>query len=304
MPGAGPLASSLPSHGALAAWAAGALIATVALALVMRRRHDALPLLVVLALPFRVPIAAEGRTVNLLVPLYVVIAAGTIVYLLPRARALLAGGARRERAALPDVVRWLLWGSVALYALQLGYSADRVKAAENIAFFYVPFALLFVLLSQVRWTRALLARCLCVAVALAVVFAGVGFVEYARKELFLNPKVVAANQYDNYFRVNSVFFDPNIYGRFLALVMIAVTHGGAVEPHAARGADRRGAARVAPGRPRDELLAVEHRRAAAGARGARGVALGRARHRVRVRGPRWRSARRSCCSRRRACTSG
>jgi O-antigen ligase len=35
--------------------------------------------------------------------------------------------------------------------------------------------------------------------------------------------VVAANQFDNYFRVNSLFFDPNIYGRFLALVMIAVT---------------------------------------------------------------------------------
>ena len=54
-------------------------------------------------------------------------------------------------------------------------------------------------------------------------FAGVGFVEYYRKSLFLNPKVVAANQYDNYFRVNSVFFDPNIYGRFLALVMVALS---------------------------------------------------------------------------------
>jgi len=51
----------------------------------------------------------------------------------------------------------------------------------------------------------------------------VGFVEYYRKSLFLNPKVVAADQYDNYFRVNSVFFDPSIYGRFLALVMIAVS---------------------------------------------------------------------------------
>jgi O-antigen ligase len=55
------------------------------------------------------------------------------------------------------------------------------------------------------------------------VFAGVGFVEYYRKELFLNPKVVAADQYDNYFRVNSLFFDPSIYGRFLAMVMIGVT---------------------------------------------------------------------------------
>ena len=60
-------------------------------------------------------------------------------------------------------------------------------------------------------------------VAEAVLFAGVGFVEYARKSLFLNPKVVAANEFDNYFRVNSVFFDPSIYGRFLALVMIAVS---------------------------------------------------------------------------------
>ena len=61
-----------------------------------------------------------------------------------------------------------------------------------------------------------------------------GFVEYYRKSLFLNPKVVAANQYDNYFRVNSVFFDPSIYGRFLALVMIPLTDRRAVEP--ARGA--------------------------------------------------------------------
>src|SRR6202011_3088278 len=91
-----------------------------------------------------------------------------------------------------------------------------------VGFFYVPFALLFVLLRDVRWTRELLLACLDVAVAEAVVFAGIGFVEYARKTLFLNPKVVAANQYDNYFRVNSLFFDPNIYGRFLALVMVAV----------------------------------------------------------------------------------
>ncbi len=110
-----------------------------------------------------------------------------------------------------------------LYALQATYSTDHTKAAENIAFFYVPFGLLFMLLRDVRWTRELLLRCLGVAVALAVVFAGVGFVEYYRKTLFLNPKVVAANQYGNYFRVNSLFFDPSIYGRFLALVMIAVT---------------------------------------------------------------------------------
>ena len=46
--------------------------------------------------------------------------------------------------------------AVALYALQALYSADHAKAAENVAFFYVPFGLLFVLLREVRWTRELL----------------------------------------------------------------------------------------------------------------------------------------------------
>ena len=123
----------------------------------------------------------------------------------------------------PRGLEWLLLASVVVYAAQASYSTDHAKAAENIAFFYVPFGLLFVLLRDVRWTRELLLACLGLAVALAILFAGVGFVEYYRKALFLNPKVVAANQYDNYFRVNSVFFDPSIYGRFLALVMIVLT---------------------------------------------------------------------------------
>jgi O-antigen ligase len=226
------LATSLPSAGTLAIGLLLALVVIAALVWVMRRYPDAFPLLAVLALPFRLPISTGGRTVNLLIPLYLVVAAGTLAYLLPR---LLGRAASREPApraraeptrlafwSSPRGVEWLLFAAVALYALQTLYSSDRAKAAENIAFFYVPFALLFLILRDVRWTRELLLRCLAMAVALAVLFAGVGFVEYYRKSLFLNPKVVAANQYDNYFRVNSVFFDPSIYGRFLALMMVAL----------------------------------------------------------------------------------
>jgi O-antigen ligase len=198
--------------------AVAALVIIGALAVLMRRRPDALPLLAIFALPFRLPISADGRTVNLLIPLYLVIAAGTIAHLVPR---WLSRGALPRRS--PIALEWLLLGAVVLYALQGAYSTDHAKAAENVAFFYIPFGLLFMLLRDVHWTRELVLRCLGVAVALAVVFAGIGFVEYARKQLFLNPKVVAANEYGNYFRVNSLFFDPNIYGRFLAIVMIAVT---------------------------------------------------------------------------------
>jgi O-antigen ligase len=222
------LASSLPSDGVIAAALGGGLVAVAVLHALIRRHRDALPLLAVLALPFRLPISTDGRTVNLLIPLYAVIAAGVLAELPRRwsARGLAPEPRPTLRSASswlsPRGTEWLLFGAIALYALQTAYSSDRVKALENIAFFYVPFALLFLLLRGVEWRRELLLRCLGVAVSLALLFATVGFVEYDRKHLFLNPKLVAANEYDNYFRVNSVFFDPSIYGRFLALVMLGL----------------------------------------------------------------------------------
>jgi O-antigen ligase len=206
--------------------ALGALVVVGALAFAMLRDPRAFPVLAVLALPFRLPISADGRTVNLLLPLYAVVAAGTLAHLVPRVLPHLGTGGReggyRSRRP-PMLLDWLLLATVALYAVQIGYSADVSKGMQNLAFFYVPFGLLYVLLREAPWTPRLALTCLGVAVGLAVVFAGVGFVEYYRKALFLNPKVVVANEYDNYFRVNSLFFDPSIYGRFLALVMIAVT---------------------------------------------------------------------------------
>ena len=85
----------------------------------------------------------------------------------------------------------------------------------------MPFALLFALRQPRRRGRArLTVACLGVLVVLALVFAAIGFVEYATRHLLLNPKVIASNQLEDDFRVNSLFFDPNIYGRFLALVMV------------------------------------------------------------------------------------
>jgi O-antigen ligase len=228
-----------------------------ALALLVRRHPQSIAVLALAALPFRLPVSTGGSTSNLLIPLYLVVGAGALAYVVPRLRggesamdaaAPQDDGARSAappeaeaqaqeesgasegagpkkwgpRALTPRGLEWLLMASVVLYALQAAYSADFSKALENVVFFYVPFALLFALLRELRWTRELVLACLATAVALAVVLAGIGFVEYYRKHLFLNPKVVAANQYDNFFRVNSLFFDPNIYGRFLALVMVAV----------------------------------------------------------------------------------
>ena len=207
----------LRDHPGLAA--AGGVVAVVAvlgLAVLFARRPVWLPVAAVAALPFRVPISSGGSTANLLVPLYLVVAAGAAAYAVPR----LAGRERPEGGRPPGALEWALAATLALYGIQSSYSADFGHALENVVFFYVPFALLFALVARVPWTPKLARVCLGVLVVLALALVGIGFVEYATRHLFLNPKVIASNQLEDYFRVNSLFFDPNIYGRFLAIVML------------------------------------------------------------------------------------
>ena len=178
--------------------------------------------LAVVALPFRVPISAGGATSNLLVPLYLVVGAGALGMVL---RGLRADGKAETsasgRPALP-LIEGLLALVILLYAVQSVYSPYFEKALQQTVFFYVPFTLLFCLLRELDWDRRLVGRCLRAVVALAIVFALLGFVEYETKTILLNPKLIAANDLHAYFTVNSVFFDPDVFGRFLAIVMIAL----------------------------------------------------------------------------------
>ena len=217
----------------------GAVFALAVLAVVavlMREKPRAFVLLAVLALPFRVPISTGGNTSNLLVPLYFVVAAGALAWLVP---ALITGRSGesgppdprvgRDRGTEPPLLAWvdrLLALFIVLYGLQAIYSTSRGTpggfgvALQNMAFFYVPFALLYRLLREVRWTPGLLRGCLAITVGLALIFSVIGFGEYATKTIILNSKLVAANDLHTYFTVNSVFFDPDIFGRYLALTMI------------------------------------------------------------------------------------
>ncbi|MFL5896112.1 MAG: O-antigen ligase family protein, partial [Thermoleophilaceae bacterium] len=209
---------------AIAAGIAGVVV-MVLLARLFMRRPAALPLLAVAALPFRIPVGiGGGRAANLLVPLYVIVGAGVLGYAWERLRPDPFGPAPRiaPRDRRGGDVELALLLAVVLYAVQASWSSDFEQALKNVAFFYVPFLLLFRLLSATIWSPRLVVWCLGVAVGLALVFVGIGFVEYATRHLFWNPKVIASNQFESYFRVNSLFFDPNIYGRFLAVVMAAL----------------------------------------------------------------------------------
>jgi putative inorganic carbon (hco3(-)) transporter len=209
-----------------------ALAAVVAAAWVVGKWPPVLAGAVIVALPFRIPIDAGGVTSNLLVPLYFVVAAGALAFVV--------AGLRGRAPPTPVPVggrapaRWLEWllaGYIVLYALQAAYSPKFTTALQQVAFFYVPFALGYCLLRRLDWTVRLTRTCLALLAGLAVLFALVGFVEYETKTILLNPKLIAANQVHAYFTVNSVFFDPNIFGRFLALVMILL---GAVLLYARR----------------------------------------------------------------------
>ena len=227
-----------PLFGFVAALLALAVVAAIAVAI--NRRPRLLAPLIVLAVPFRIPIQAGGTTSNLLVPLYVVVAAGALAFIVPALRedegfpaAQLPRPSRRDRdrdgqpptppRKRPRLGPWierLLALYVVLYGVQAVYSPDFEKALQQMVFFYVPFALMFVLLRGIEWDRQLIRRCMELVAALAVLFAIVGFVEYATKTIILNPRLVVANDLHTYFTVNSVFFDPDIFGRFLALVMV------------------------------------------------------------------------------------
>ncbi|HSO97777.1 MAG TPA: O-antigen ligase family protein [Solirubrobacteraceae bacterium] len=176
--------------------------------------------LAVVALPFRIPISVGGATSNLLVPLYLVVGAGALAMVLRGLRANAVSPASGRGAV--RVLEGLLALVIVLYAVQSVYSPYFEKALQQTVFFYVPFTLLFCLLRELDWDGRLVGRCLRAVVALAIVFALLGFVEYGTKTLLLNPKLIAANDVHAYFTVNSVFFDPDIFGRFLAIVMIAL----------------------------------------------------------------------------------
>jgi O-antigen ligase len=210
---------------AVAAAAGAGLIAVLILAAVLTRRPGLIALLAVGALPFRVPLPLGSETASLLLPLYGVIAAGAAAaafrWLRPGTTHAAITAAEQETDRRLRYVLLALAGVLVLYALQATYSTDLAQALKNVCLFYVPFAVLLRLLIDVEWTAATLRNAFWLVCGLAVVFAAVGFYEYASGHLLLsNAKVQEANDLQPYFRVNSLFFDPNIYGRFLALTMV------------------------------------------------------------------------------------
>ncbi|MGH3032748.1 MAG: O-antigen ligase family protein, partial [Gaiellaceae bacterium] len=148
-----------------------------------------------------------------LVPLYAVVAGAALAL----GWSLWRGDERRRELGA------LAW-PLALLVLWLGLSAlwtnDPSEAAVQLFFFVVPFALLALTLARLPWSERALAWAAALLVTMALVFAAVGLWQWATRDLFWNPKVIEDNAFAPFFRVNSLFWDPSIYGRFLVVTIL------------------------------------------------------------------------------------
>jgi O-antigen ligase len=196
--------------------------AAVGLASLLLRWPWLLPMATLACAPARVPVKVGGDEANLLLPLYLVVLAG----MLALAWELLHGDGRtRELGPLAwPLAAFLAWAGVSLV-----WSDGARLGAVSLAAFYLPFGLLALLLARLPWQRRWLKALTVELIAMAAVFAGVGIYQWVTRDVFWNPKVIVSNAYAPFYRVNSLFWDPSIYGRFLVVAilvaLVAVLYG-------------------------------------------------------------------------------
>src|ERR671925_392341 len=163
-------------------------------AVLLARRPALVPVVVLIAAPFRPPldfdssnrflvsIADDGRLGRLL-PLYFVLAAAAAALAWRAARGLEAG-------------------------------------ANLLVFFTLPFVALLATVARAEYPKSVPPALAGAAIVLACLFAAVGLWQAATHELFFYaPNLAISNANTDYFRVTSLFGDPSLYGRHLVLGM-------------------------------------------------------------------------------------
>jgi O-antigen ligase len=160
--------------------------------------------------PFRIGFLGH----SLLVPLYAVAlgAAGLLLWQL-------VDGDERTREL--GIASWPLALYLIWIGLSVSWSASVHTAAIDLLAFYVPFTILAISIARLPFERLRVRILYGELVAMALVFAAVGFYQYETRTIFQNAKLNQSNIFEALFRVNSVFYDPSIYGRFLVVALLA-----------------------------------------------------------------------------------
>ena len=204
-------------HRVLAAAAVFAAVFGVVGAWIVLRLPWLLALATLACVPARIPVHVGSTEANLLLPLYGVVAVAALA---------LAWELFGEEPRTRELGRlaWPLALFVGWEGLSFLWTKDVRQGAIELLFFILPFGLLAVVLARLVWSRTWVLALYVQLVLMALVFAVIGIVQYESRDIFWNPKVRVDNAYAPsgwFYRVNSVFYDPSIYGRFLVVAILA-----------------------------------------------------------------------------------
>jgi hypothetical protein len=216
--GLGAYLAPSTSNTRLAAAAVGGLVAAGLGAWLLVRRPWLLAFATLACVPARIPVTFGSEEANLLVPLYAVVASLAVALAWQIVR-----GDGRVRELGP--VAWPLASFVVWTGLTLAWTNDLRKGAIFIGAFILPFGLLSVGFARLPWRGRWLTWLWAALVGTALAYAVVGGYQWVTRDVFWNPRVSIGNAYAPFFRVNSVFWDPSIYGRYLAVAILATLAG-------------------------------------------------------------------------------
>ncbi|MCZ7589097.1 MAG: O-antigen ligase family protein [Gaiella sp.] len=206
------------SRAKLAAAAAGGLVVAIGVALVLGRWPYFLAFATLACIPLRLPVDIGDEKVNLLLPLYAVV--GGLALALAWA---LVRGDERSRELGP--VAWPAAAFAGWSSLSLLWAVDVHRGAIFLGAFLLPFGLLAIGFARLPWRGRWLTWLWVGLAGTALAYAAVGGYQWFTRDVFWNPSVEVFNAYAPFFRVNSVFWDPSVYGRYLTVAILAALAG-------------------------------------------------------------------------------
>jgi hypothetical protein len=189
--------------------------AAVAGAVPLARYPAVVPVALLAAAPFRVPVQLGDEEAFLLLPLYLVIVAAVL--------ALAYRILRGERPGPPPFLLALpLAAFVTLAATSFLWTWDERAGGIALAFFVFPFTAGLATVARSPLAGWLPRALLVTLAALGTLFAAVGIWQAQTRTLFFGRDVEVANAYTSFFRVTSLFKDPSLYGRYLVVPIVVL----------------------------------------------------------------------------------
>ena len=192
------------------------------------RYPAAVPVALLVAAPFRIPVQLGREEAFLLLPLYLVLAAAVLALAYRLA-------VRRIEVAPPLLLGLPIAAFVVFCSISYLWSWDERQGAIALGFFVFPFTAVLGTVARAPIATWLPRALLVTLAGLGAVFAAIGIWQAHTRTLFFARDLEVANAYTTFFRVTSLFKDPSMYGRYLVvpivllLVVVLVRRGRTID---------------------------------------------------------------------------